>query len=86
MQADVSIENKSVYVIPASAVLFYDNHYYVFIQKDSLNYELKEIPNTTFKNDEYFAIENYQNFTGKRIVTKNAYALLMKLKNVGEEE
>jgi cobalt-zinc-cadmium efflux system membrane fusion protein len=86
MQADVSIENKSIYVIPASAVLFYDNHYYVFIQKDTLNYELKEIPNTTFKNDEYFAIENYQNFKGKRIVTKNAYALLMKLKNVGEEE
>ena len=34
----------------------------------------------------FVQILNFQDFKGKKIVTKNAYTLLMKLKNTGEEE
>ena len=38
------------------------------------------------KENGFLQIVNQTEFTGKNIVTKNAYTLLMKLKNMAEEE
>ena len=42
--------------------------------------------NTAAKENGFVQIVNHADFTGKNIVTKNAYTLLMKLKNMAEEE
>ena len=41
---------------------------------------------TAEKENGFVQIINHSDFTGKNIVTKNAYTLLMKLKNMAEED
>lgn len=84
MQADVMIENQSKYVIPSSAVLFFNNKYYVFEKVNANTFHLVEV-RVGFQNKGFTAIENFEKLKGKEIVIKGAYALLMKLNNTGEE-
>lgn len=85
MQADVFIENADIYTVPSSAVLFYNNRYFVFIQKTPNTFVLQEIHPTAHQDTNYTGIQNYQDLLHAKIVVKNAYALLMKLKGSAEE-
>jgi len=85
MQADVTIENKKTHAIKSDAILFYNNRYYVFVQTKENEFEMKEVQISASYN-QYTGIENYRDLLNKKIVTKNAYALMLKLKNSGEEE
>lgn len=86
MQADVIVEQANTYVLPKSAILFFDNQYYVFVQHSKDEYELKPIKILELQDDNYIGIENGEELKNKKILIKNAYALLMKLKNIQEEE
>jgi len=85
MQAEILTGDSLTYALPSSAVLFFNNSYYVFIQQNKNEFKLQEVKITNFKNENFIGISNYNDVIKKKIVTKGAYSLLMKMKNVGEE-
>lgn len=87
MNAIVEVKNEQAEVLPDDAIVRWQNKFYVFRVKDQLSFEMVEVlPGGS--NGGYTAITPADNvsFTGKKFVTKNAYTLLMKLKNSAEEE
>lgn len=85
MQADIYVENKQAYTIPKNALVFYNNQYYVFVQKNNLQFEMINVELNQFENDNEVEVNNYQVLAGKKIVIQNPQVLLMKLKNNQEE-
>lgn len=85
MQADIYVENKQAYTIPKNALVFYNNQYYVFVQKNNLQFEMINVELNQFENDNEVEVNNYQVLAGKKIVIQNPQVLLMKLKNNEEE-
>lgn len=83
MQADIYVENKQAYTIPQNALVFYNNQYYIFVQKDNLQFEMVNVEINKIEND--VEIKNYQELKDKKIVIQNPQILLMKLKNNVEE-
>jgi cobalt-zinc-cadmium efflux system membrane fusion protein len=85
LNGDVAINNNKGLTVPEEAVVRWDNKYYVFAEKSRGKFEMVEIEAgliTGRKQQIGGASVNEQT----RIVVKNAYALLMKIKNTEEEE
>lgn len=76
------LSNKSATVVPEDAVLRYAGKQYVFIAIADNQFELKEIE-TGGKEKGFIEIKPQQNtdWLQQKVVVKNAYALLGKLKN-----
>lgn len=76
------LSNKSATVVPEDAVLRYAGKQYVFIAVADNQFELKEIE-TGGKEKGFIEIKPQQNtdWLQQKVVVKNAYALLGKLKN-----
>ncbi|MEW6773607.1 MAG: efflux RND transporter periplasmic adaptor subunit [Bacteroidota bacterium] len=85
MQADIYVENKHAYTIPQNALVFYNNQYYVFVQKNNLQFEMINVEINKLENENDIEVKNYQVLAGKKIVIQNPQILLMKLKNNQEE-
>lgn len=84
MNGDVAIKNKIALTVPEDAIVRWDNKSYVFIdQGDGVFKMLAVTPGVTN--------QGYQQLTGAgiteqtKLVVKNAYALLMKIKNTEGE-
>lgn len=76
------LSNKSAIVVPEDAVLRYAGKQYIFTAIADNKYELKEIE-TGGKENGFVEIKSQQNtdWLQQKIVVKNAYTLLGKLKN-----
>lgn len=85
MQAEVNAGDTMIYAVPSSAVVFFDNSYYVFVQKTKNDFKMQEVKITDYKNEDFTGISNYNDLIKKKIVIKGAYSLLMKMKNLKEE-
>ncbi|MBI3232579.1 MAG: efflux RND transporter periplasmic adaptor subunit [Bacteroidetes bacterium] len=84
MNAEISIDMKNSFAIKEEALVLFENEHYVFVEKSKNQFEMTKVQ-VGQTQDDYTLIENYEALTDKNIVTKGAYALLMKLKNVVEE-
>lgn len=85
MNADIKTNNRQVYSLPEEAVVNYEGKDYVFV--DSGNHKYQLMPVTTGVTEDHFIeIRNADSLLAKRIVTKGAYTVLMKLKNTGDDE
>jgi membrane fusion protein, heavy metal efflux system len=85
MNADIEVQNKNALAIPEEAVLSFEGTNYVFVAGGNNSFELMPVT-TGSKENGFIAIENENVFANKRIVTKGAYTLLMKLKNKADED
>ncbi|SDD01426.1 efflux RND transporter periplasmic adaptor subunit [Niabella drilacis] len=84
MNAEIQVETALANVLPEESVVDFEGKTYVFVEEKRKNYRLAPvITGTTEKG--FVQVQNYKEFSGKNIVTKNAYTLLMKLKNTGDE-
>ncbi len=83
MIADIPIQNKTAYVVPEDAVVFYDNKTYVFIEKRNGTFEFVPVKTGVTHNNN-IEIQDYEQLKGQKIVYQGAHALLMKLKNTEE--
>lgn len=79
------ISNQLVKALHEDAVVRFEGKEYIFIAKDSLNFEITEVK-TGIKEAGFIEIKNAEILSNKKIVTKNAYVLLGKLKNKMEED
>ena len=83
MNAEIKLTSSKVNVLPADAIVHFENKNYVFIAKGKNSFEMKEITIGLTEN-EFTEIVSYEPFMSTKIVTKGAYSLLMMMKNVEE--
>jgi cobalt-zinc-cadmium efflux system membrane fusion protein len=83
MNAEIELAHAKVAAVPDDAVVKWGNKPYVFVAAGSGNFEMTPVE-TGYSSNGYTEIKT--DLSGKNIVTANAYVLLMKMKNTGEEE
>ncbi|MBF4518969.1 efflux RND transporter periplasmic adaptor subunit [Flavobacterium sp. ANB] len=82
MNAVIELNSQESNVLPSDAIINFENKDFVFINKGNKQFEMKEV---TVGNSENGFTEIMSNdLTGAAIVTKGAYSLLMKMKNIEE--
>lgn len=85
MTADITADNQRVVAVPNDAIVRYENRHYLFVAQSASVFELQEIdPGQT--EGGFTAVRHKQggDLLSKDVVLKNAYTLLMQLKNTGE--
>lgn len=84
MNAEIETNTTLSYALPEESIVSFEGKEYVFAQTG--NQRFRMVPVTTGEKETGFIqIINYSDLTGKRIAAKNAYTLLMKLKNTSDE-
>ena len=83
MNAEVEAQSMESWTVPDEAIVSFEGKEYVFVGKGNQSFELVEIQPGQKENGKAQII-NYQILMNKKIVTKGAYTLLMKMKNVAE--
>ena len=84
MNAAIEVKNKAAAVLPDAAIVRYNNRQYLFIQSDSLHFEMKEVQTGIAENG-YTQVMNAADFAKSKIVTNGSYTLLMMLKNKSDD-
>lgn len=82
MNAEVELKSQMSAVLPTEAVLSYETKNYVFIAKANKQFEMKEV--TIGNSENGFTEIISEDLKQSTIVTKGAYSILMKMKNVEE--
>lgn len=85
MNAEVETQTSFSSAIPEESVVNFEGQNYVFVELKKQTYKMLPIE-TGVSENKYIQVVNAKDFVGKKIVTKNAYTLLMKLKNTGGED
>ncbi|MET3537183.1 efflux RND transporter periplasmic adaptor subunit [Chryseobacterium limigenitum] len=85
MNAEIETETSFSNALPEESIVNFEGNDYVFVQEKKQTYKL--IPVTLGESENGFVqIKNVEVFENRKIVVKNAYTLLMKLKNTASEE
>jgi cobalt-zinc-cadmium efflux system membrane fusion protein len=85
MNAEIEVKNNSALTLPEDAVVSFEGKEYIFVEDKANQFSMIEV-RVGNKEDRFIEILNGEAFTNKLIVTKGAYTLLMKMKNMAEEE
>lgn len=85
VNGDVSITSQKTLTVPEEAIVRWENKFYVFKEKTSGTFDMIEVQ-TGLSNKNRQAIQSTEIDGSTRIVTKNAHAVLMKIKNKEEED
>jgi cobalt-zinc-cadmium efflux system membrane fusion protein len=85
MNAEVKTENSFANAIPEESVVDFEGKSYVFTETGKQTWKMVPVTLGISENG-FVEILNFADFQGKKIVVKNAYTLLMKLKNTSEDE
>jgi len=84
MNAEIEDKSNNTQAIAEEAVVNFEGKSYVFILHTTKEFELVPVKTGTSENG-FIEVLNKEKFTGKEIVIKGAYTLLMALKNKSEE-
>jgi cobalt-zinc-cadmium efflux system membrane fusion protein len=85
MNAEVAVDNHKALTVNEDAVVRWQNNFYVFVETGANTFTItKVIPGDV--NNGQKQIEAAGINTSTKLVTKNAYALLMKMKNSGDAD
>lgn len=84
MNGEVSVAGQKGLAVPEDAVVRWENKSFVFVEREPGNFEMVEIEPGTVR-DGFQQIGGAGVRAGSKVVVRNAYALLMKLKNADEE-
>ncbi|PWV46137.1 efflux RND transporter periplasmic adaptor subunit [Chitinophaga sp. S165] len=85
MNAEVAVNNATALTVSEAAIVRWQNNFYVFADKGQHTFEMVQVtPGNIHEGQEQFSAPGVD--TSTRVVTRNAYALLMKMKNSGDEE
>lgn len=84
MNAEIEVSTHNAKVLAEEAIVRFENKHYVFVEKGKQTFEMKEVQTGNAENN-LIEIINAEQFDNENIVVKNAYTLLMALKNESEE-
>jgi cobalt-zinc-cadmium efflux system membrane fusion protein len=82
MNAEIAVDNAAVTAVPDDAVVKWENKDYLFVSESPSKFVMTPVE-TGHQNGGYTEIKT--TLPDKHVVVKNAYTLLMKMKNGGEE-
>jgi len=87
LNGSFELDNKKTIAVPESAVVRYQSKPYIFIVKDSSQFEMIEVE-LGVSNQQMIELKEKENIDWKqqKVVLKNAYSLLGKLKNKMEDD
>lgn len=86
MNAEVNVQSNDALTVPEEAMVRWQNKNYVFTAGDNNNFELTEVQTgVSDKGNIEIITTNKEEWSSKKIITRNAYAALMKMKNSAEE-
>ncbi|WP_312137590.1 efflux RND transporter periplasmic adaptor subunit [Sphingobacterium sp.] len=85
MNAEIAVSTSFEDAVPEESVVNFEGKNYLFVQESKLAYRLVPVEIGLEENG-YVQVKNAAELIGKNIVIKNAYTLLMKLKNTEGEE
>lgn len=84
MNAEVEVASTLSHAVPAEAVVSFQGEDFVFVREGTNRFRM--LPVQTGESDAAgIQLLNYQSLVSKELVVKNAYVLLMQLKNTAEE-
>ena len=86
VNAIIHLNNRETQAVPESAVVRFENKHFVFVQHGAGNFEMTEVQEGARFNNFIELVQPPKQVLDSAIITVNAYAALMKLKNVPEEE
>lgn len=87
MNAIIEVKNTEAKAVPDDAIVRWQSKFYVFVAKGNNQFEMTEVlPGGSADGYTAITLAGNKSIDGLQIVTKNAYTLLMKLKNSAEEE
>lgn len=85
MNAEVAVNNSTALTVNEDAVVRWQNSFYVFVETAASTFKITKVtPGNINNGKEQIEAPGLDNYS--KLVTKNAYALLMKMKNSGEAE
>lgn len=85
MNAEVNVQSNDALAVPEAAVVRWQNKNYVFTDAGNNNFTLTEVQTgVTDAGYTELLVSDKAAWAGKKIITSNAYAALMKMKNSGE--
>jgi cobalt-zinc-cadmium efflux system membrane fusion protein len=86
MTATVETQNASAITLPSDAILRFENAHYIFVEQSEGVFEMVAVEKGTEENGFTALVSaNAASLLSQKIVLKNAYTLLMKMKNAAEE-
>lgn len=85
LNATININNASVLTVPEEAVVRFDNKLYVFAKTGKNDFRMLEVETGVKENGRIEVSSKMEGFEQQELVTKNAYAVLSKMKNTAEE-
>ncbi|ROH97956.1 efflux RND transporter periplasmic adaptor subunit [Chryseobacterium daecheongense] len=84
MNAEIETSTSFSNAVPEESIVNFEGKDFVFVEEKKQTYRLTPVTLGETENG-FIQILNFNDFNNKKIVTKNAYTLLMKLKNTEEE-
>jgi len=85
MNAEIETKTTFSHALPEESIVNFEGKDYVFVQTQKQSFKMMPVT-TGEKENKFVQITNHTDFSGKNIVTKNAYTLLMTLKNTSNDE
>lgn len=85
MNAEIALHQRPAFAVPEASVVRYEGLHYVFVQESKNRYRPVAVTPGVSAHG-YISVAEGDVLSGKSIVTKGAYTLLMALKNTPEEE
>jgi cobalt-zinc-cadmium efflux system membrane fusion protein len=82
MNAEIALKSNNAWVLPEDAVVSFEGKQFIFVAKTNSAFELMEVQTGSAENGLLEVIG--ADLGSKKIVTKGAYSLLMKMKNSAE--
>lgn len=83
MNAEVELKASTYNSIPEESIVAFEGKEYIFVNDSKLHYQMIAV-SVRQKENGIVALDHSENLLTKKIVTKGAYTLLMKLKNKEE--
>ena len=84
MNAEVEIKSSNSNALPEESIVSFEGKEYIYIEIAKQKYQMQEVQ-IGEKENNFVQILNVKNLKNKKIVSKGAYTLLMKMKNTEEE-
>lgn len=86
MNAEINVQSNDALTVPEEAVVRWQNKNYVFTDAGNNNFEFTEVQTgVSDKGNVEIITPNKDEWSNKKIIIRNAYAVLMKMKNSAEE-
>ena len=84
MNAEVELKSTNSNALPEESIVNFEGKDYVYIEIAKQKYQMQEVQ-LGEKENSFVQILNIENLKSKKLVSKGAYTLLMKMKNTEEE-